>query len=172
MCQPIVGTWNTCLHRYVHRYVLGCITGQKLPQSNYLTPYFVPFHEKTSQYSAFFNWKTVRCAATPSKLSVISVSGVEVSRFHRLLEAAWLTECGLWSPFLVDVCHIDQTMKARANLLPKMLHIYIKNRGCLTPQFNARKITPKCQYILENIIRDCFNHTLRQGWGKLFVSDW
>ena len=44
-------------------------------------------------------------------------------------------------------------------------------RGCLTYPLNARKITPKCQHILENIIRTCFNHTLRQGWGSLFVSD-
>ena len=33
--------------------------------------------------------------------------------------------------------------------------VYIKNRGCLTHPFNARKITPKCQYILQNIIRAC-----------------
>ena len=27
---------------------VGCITRQKLPQSNYLTPHFVPFREETS----------------------------------------------------------------------------------------------------------------------------
>ena len=99
----------------------------------------------------------------PSKLAVISVSGVEVSRFHRLLEAAWLTECGLWSPFSVGMCHIDQTSEGTCKFVGKMLHIYIKNRGRLTHPFNFRKITPKCQHMLDNILRDCFKHTLRQG---------
>ena len=53
-------------------------------------------------------------------------SGVEVSRSHRLLEAAWLTECGLWSPFSVDMCHIDQTSEGTCKFVGKMLHIYLK----------------------------------------------
>ena len=158
--EPVVG-----------RLDLGCITGQKLPISNYLTPHFVPFHEKTSQYQGFFNWRRVRCATTRSKLTAIFVSGVEVSRFHRLLFAAWLSECGLRSSFSIDICHMDQTCEGTCKFVAQMLHIYIKNRGLLTHPFNARKITPKCQRIFDTIIRARFNRTLRQGCGKIFVSD-
>ena len=99
------------------------------------------------------------------------VSGVEVSRFHRLLFAAWLSECGLRSSFSIDICHMDQTCEGTCKFVAQMLHIYIKNRGLLTHPFNARKITPKCQRIFDIIIRARFNRTLRQGCVKIFVSD-
>ena len=74
--------WMVYCGTYICR--VGCITGQKLPQSNYLTSHFVPFHEKTSHV------RPIAQLVERRTLDIITGPSPDSSRFGaRYIRASW-----------------------------------------------------------------------------------